>query len=205
MRDRRGRAVKVVKFASDITEQKLRAAASEGQIAAINRSQAVIHFTLDGTITDANANFLSTLGYTLDEIVGRHHSMFVTAEDRDSAAYRGFWKALAGGAFEAGEFKRVGIGGKDVWIHGSYNPIFDASGVPIAVVKFASDITQQVTERAGRTRAQQEIDADLGSIMQAMSDVSSQATTTADAAAQTSGNVQAVAAVQRSLPHRARN
>lgn len=194
VRDRRGRTVKVVKIASDITKQKLRAAAAEGQIAAINRSQAVIHFTLDGTITDANANFLSTVGYTLNEIVGCHHSMFVTPEDQDSSAYRGFWKALAGGEFTTGEFKRVGKGGKDVWIHGSYNPIFDASGVPFAVVKFASDITQQVTERARRIQAQQEIDTDLSTITLAMSDVSSQATITAEAAAQTSGNVQAVAA-----------
>ena len=194
VRDRRGRTVKVVKIASDITEQKLRAAAAEGQIAAINRSQAVIHFTLDGTITDANANFLSTLGYSLDEIVGRHHSMFVTAKDRDGSAYREFWKALATGEFIAGEFKRVGKGGKDVWIQGSYNPILDASGAPFAVVKFATDITQQVAERMRRAEAQQEIDTDLGSITQAMSDVSSQATITAEAAAQTSGNVQAVAA-----------
>ncbi|GJD98045.1 methyl-accepting chemotaxis protein [Methylobacterium iners] len=192
--DRRGRTIKVVKIASDITDQKLRSVAAEGQIAAINRSQAVIHFLPDGTITHANANFLSAMGYGLNEILGQHHSMFVTAADREGSVYAGFWKALAGGEFKSGEFRRVGKGGREVWIYGSYNPVFDADGRPCAVVKFASDITQQVADRERRRQAQQVIEVDLGSITQAMSGVSQQATATADAAAQTSGNVQSVAA-----------
>jgi methyl-accepting chemotaxis protein len=96
---------------------------------------------LDGTITDANENFLKTLGYTLDEIKGRHHSMFVEPAYRDSAEYRQFWRDLNEGKYQAGEFKRIGKGGKVVWIHGSYNPILDLNGKPFKVVKFATNIT----------------------------------------------------------------
>ncbi|KAB1079446.1 PAS domain S-box protein [Methylobacterium soli] len=192
--DRRGRPVKVIKIASDVTEQTQRNAAYEGQVSAINRSQAVIHFGLDGTITDANANFLSAVGYSLEEIRGRHHSLFVTQAERESAAYATFWQALARGEYQAGEFKRVGRNGREIWIYGAYNPVLDCEGKPCAVVKFASDVTQQVTERLRRAEGQRMIDVDLGAITHAMSEVSNQAVVTAEAAALTSGNVQAVAA-----------
>ncbi|NEU13983.1 PAS domain S-box protein [Methylobacterium sp. BTF04] len=192
--DRRGKPIKVVKFATDITEQTQRNAAYEGQIAAINRSQAVISFTLDGTVTDANTNFLQTMGYRLDEIKGRHHSLFVDPVERESQAYRGFWTSLGTGAHQSGEFRRVAKDGHEVWIQGAYNPIIGRDGKPCAVVKFATDVTAQVTERLRRAQGQREIDTDIGSIMHAISDVSRQAATTAEAAAQTSGNVQAVAA-----------
>ena len=95
---------------------------AEAQLAAISRSQAVIEFNLDGTIITANENFLHTLGYRLEEIRGKHHSMFVPPEQRDSAAYREFWAALNRGEFRAAEFKRVAKGGREVWIEASYNP-----------------------------------------------------------------------------------
>ncbi|KQO73305.1 MULTISPECIES: PAS domain-containing protein [unclassified Methylobacterium] len=192
--DRRGKPVKVVKFATDITAQVARNAAFEGQIAAINRSQAVIHFTPDGLVTDANPNFLAALGYTLDEIKGRHHSQFVAPADRDTPAYAAFWTALAGGAYQAGEFRRLAKGGREVWIYGAYNPVFGPDGRVVSVVKFASDVTAQVADRLRRHEGQQAIDKDLGVITGSISDVSHQATLTAEAAAQTSGNVQAVAA-----------
>ncbi|MGU3360895.1 PAS domain-containing protein [Methylobacterium sp. M6A4_1b] len=192
--DRRGKPIKVVKFATDITAQTERNAAYAGQIAAINRSQAVIHFTPDGIVTDANANFLDTLGYRLDEIEGRHHSQFVAPEDRNAPAYAAFWTALAGGAYQAGEFRRLGKGGREVWIYGAYNPVLGADGQVLSVVKFASDVTAQVADRIRRRQGQQAIDQDLGLITGSISDVSHQATLTAEAAAQTSGNVQAVAA-----------
>jgi len=109
-----GKVIKVVKFASDITAQKLKAADSEGQIDAINQSQAVIHFELDGTIIGANENFLNAVGYRLDEIQGRHHSMFVAPEERESAEYRRFWQELADGAFKSDQFRRLGKGGKEI-------------------------------------------------------------------------------------------
>lgn len=112
-----------------------------GQLAAIHRVQAVIEFALDGTILNANQNFLALTGYSLDEVKGRHHSMFVDPEYRASDAYRKFWECLARGDFEAGQYKRIGKGGKEVWIQASYNPILDTDGRVIKVVKYATDIT----------------------------------------------------------------
>src|ERR1700750_1405954 len=94
--------------------------------AAISRSQAVIEFGLDGTILTANENFLSTLGYTLAEIQGKHHSIFVESDERNSVGYREFWSRLKSGQFQAGEFKRIGNGRKGVWIQASYNPVLNA-------------------------------------------------------------------------------
>ncbi len=137
-----GKPYKIVKFATDITEQKRRGAENEAQIQAIGRSQAVIHFALDGTITDANDKFLDLMGYRLDEIVGRHHRIFATPGDAETAEYRDFWQILNQGKYHSGEFKRVRKDGREVWIQASYNPIFDASGKPLSVVKFASDVTE---------------------------------------------------------------
>jgi methyl-accepting chemotaxis protein len=119
---------------------------------ALNQSQAIIEFKLDGTIIQANENFLGALGYTLGEIAGKHHSMFVDRAERESAAYRDFWAALNRGEFQTGEFKRIGKGGKEVWIQASYNPILDLNGKPFKVVKYASDVTQQVLVRKGNER-----------------------------------------------------
>ncbi len=150
--DENGKSFGVVKFATDITAQKLKNADLAGQIEAIGKSQAIIEFKLDGTIIQANANFLGALGYTLGEITGKHHSMFVDRAERESAAYRDFWAALNRGEFQAGEFKRIGKGGKEVWIQASYNPILDLNGKPFKVVKYASDVTQQVLVRMGNER-----------------------------------------------------
>ena len=192
--DRRGRPYKVVKFATDITEQKRRYAYYEGQIAAIDRSQAVIQFKPDGTIIDANENFLNALGYRIDEIRGRHHSLFVDPEEVKRPAYTEFWKALAEGRYQAGEFRRFAKGGREAWIYGSYNPVFDSEGKLQAVVKFANDVTESVNRRQRRAEGQRAIESDLGVITGAMSDVSRQASETAAAVALTSDNVQAVAA-----------
>ena len=120
------------------------AADNAGQLAAIGKSQAVIEFKMDGTIVSANENFLKALGYTLDEIKGRHHSMFVEEAFRNSAEYREFWAKLNRGEYVADEFKRIGKGGKEIWIQASYNPILDVNSKPCKVVKYATDITEQV-------------------------------------------------------------
>ena len=125
------------------TNEKRRLADYAGQLEAIQRSQAVIEFELDGTILAANENFLQTVGYSLEEIVGKHHSMFAEPEYAASAEYKQFWSKLAKGEFFAGEFKRFGKGNKEVWIQASYNPIFDEDNKPFKVVKYASDITAQ--------------------------------------------------------------
>ena len=146
--DANGKPVKVVKFATDITQEKLRSADHLGQINAIGKSQAVIEFNLDGTIIKANENFLQAMGYSLDEITGRHHRMFVTAEDSNSDHYSRFWQSLKNGEYQAGEYRRLGKGNREIWIQASYNPIFDMNGKPFKVVKFASDITQEKLKNA---------------------------------------------------------
>jgi methyl-accepting chemotaxis protein len=145
--DDRGRPFKVVKFATDITDQKVKAANFSGQVEAIGKSQAVIEFNMDGTIIDANDNFLGALGYRLDEIRGKHHSMFVAPAEQESAAYREFWASLIRGEFQSAEYKRFGKGGKEIWIQASYNPIRDLNGRPYKVVKYATDTTTQVVAR----------------------------------------------------------
>ncbi|MCZ6673358.1 MAG: methyl-accepting chemotaxis protein [Verrucomicrobia bacterium] len=136
-----GVAYKVVKYATDITAFKKQAAEFESRNDAINNGNAVIDFNLDGTILDANENFLTTLGYTLDEIKGQHHRMFVDSAYAASPEYKDFWARLNRGEFDAGQYLRIGKGGKEVWIQASYNPIFDTNGKPFKVVKFATDIT----------------------------------------------------------------
>ncbi|GGF89703.1 methyl-accepting chemotaxis protein [Azorhizobium oxalatiphilum] len=193
MYGRDGKCKRIVKVATDITAQKLCHADLQGQINAINRVQAVIQFSLDGTILDANENFLNTVGYRLDEIRGHHHSMFVDPAERDSPEYRRFWESLRAGQYMAGEFHRLGRGGRDIWIQASYNPIFDASGRVCKVVKFATDVTAQVAERKRRER-RQAIDQELKEIAQAITAANEQAAGAASASSQTSSNVQSVAA-----------
>ena len=137
----------MVKFATDVSAQKLRNANFEGQIEAIGKSQAVIEFTMDGMVVNANQNFLSTLGYSLGEIQGKHHSMFVPSDERNGEAYREFWASLNRGEFQSGEYRRVGNGGREVLIQASYNPIRDLNGKPYKVVKYATDTTAQVIAR----------------------------------------------------------
>ena len=150
--DEQKKPFKVVKFATDVTEQKLSTANLAGQIAAIGKSQAVIEFNMDGTIITANANFLGAMGYALEEIRGRHHSMFVEPAERESAGYREFWAKLNRGEYSADEYKRIGKGGKEIWIQASYNPILDLNNKPYKVVKYATDVTQQVLVRMGNER-----------------------------------------------------
>ena len=189
-----GKPYKVVKVATDITVAKKQAADYEGQIAAISRSQAVIQFDLDGTILDANDNFLQAVGYSLAEVKGKHHSLFVDAGDKNSADYRAFWQKLRNGDYQAGEFRRIGKGNREIWIQASYNPIFDFSGKPYKVVKYATDITAQVADRQRRNEIGRHVDEDLGAVSLAISTMNEQASSPASASIEASTNVQAVAA-----------
>ena len=141
--DPNGKPFKIVKYATDITERKHKDADYEGQIAAIGKSHMVIEFNLDGTIITANDNFLDAMGYRLEEVEGRHHRMFVKAAYRESLEYRAFWDKLGRGEYEAALFQRVGKDGREVWIQATYDPIFDPSGRPYKVVKYATDVTQR--------------------------------------------------------------
>jgi methyl-accepting chemotaxis protein len=205
--DVKGQVFKVVKFATDVTAEKLKNADYSGQIAAINKAQAVIEFQLDGTIRHANENFLKTVGYSLDEVKGRHHGMFVDEAYRSTAEYRDFWARLARGEYQAAEYKRFGKDGKEIWIQASYNPIFDADGRPYKVVKFATNITEAVMARHRMANILTLINASAGTIgasaeeLTAVSsqmasnadETSSQASVVSAASEQVSKNVQTVA------------
>ena len=207
VRDASGRVYRVVKYATDISAEKLRTADFEGQLAAIGKSQAVIAFGLDGIILDANQNFLDTLGYSLDEVKGKHHRMFAEPSYAVSEAYRTFWTDLAEGRYQSGEFKRLGKGGREVWIQASYNPILDMNGRPFKVVKFASDITARIEQGQRLATLLGEIDRNaqvlssssgqLSSISEVMGanaeETAAQAGVVAAAAEQVSRNVQTVA------------
>jgi methyl-accepting chemotaxis protein len=139
-----GKPFKVVKYATDVTEQMVRNADFAGQLEAISKSQAVIEFDMDGTVRKINDNFARTMGYTSSEVVGKHHSMFADAIITGSAEYRAFWAKLGRGEAEVGTYRRVAKGGREVWLQSSYNPIPDANGKPFKVVKYASDATAQM-------------------------------------------------------------
>jgi methyl-accepting chemotaxis protein len=188
-----GKPTKIVKFATDITAEKLLALDLEGQIQALHRSQAVIAFSLDGTIVSANQNFLGAVGYRLDEIVGRHHSLFVSEAERSSEAYRAFWAALGRAEFQSGAFKRVAKGGREIWIQATYNPITDGEGRPIRVVKFATDITAQVKERERRAEVQKAVATELDAIGGAVEEVSQQTRDAAKTVGRVSDDIRSVA------------
>jgi methyl-accepting chemotaxis protein len=152
-----GKAIKVVKFATDVTAAKMKTAEYEGKIQAICKAQAVIEFNLDGTIIGANENFLKTVGYSLSEIEGKHHRMFCEGEYARSGEYENFWRKLNAGHFDSGRYLRMGAGGKQIWIQATYNPILDMNGKVYKVVKFAIDITEQVKlEQAVKTKAEED-------------------------------------------------
>lgn len=157
--DSHGRPYKVVKYATDVTAQQEQEANAQGQLAAISKVQAIIEFALDGTILHANGLFLKTTGYTLAEIVGKHHRIFMPPSQAQSPAYRTFWEQLARGQHDAGQYQRIGKHGRAIWIEASYNPILDANGRPFKVVKYATDITQRHTAALTLRGAVQEMGA----------------------------------------------
>ena len=144
--------------------EKERAAAAEndGMLAAIDKSMAAIEFDLDGTIRTANSNFLRAVGYSIDEIRGHQHRLFVDPGEANSAAYRQFWDKLRSGQHDAGQYRRIGKGGREIWLQASYNPILDAAGKPFKIVKFATDVSDQIrTAEEVRALAQSAADGDL--------------------------------------------
>ncbi len=138
-----GKIIKIVNYTIDITDEKLEAANNAGQIAAINKTQGVVEFDLTGKILSTNENFANVTGYSENEIVGNHHSMFVDAAYKSNPEYKAFWDKLGRGEAETGQYKRIAKGGKEIWLQASYNPILDLNGKPFKVVKYATDITAQ--------------------------------------------------------------
>nr|WP_315393357.1 methyl-accepting chemotaxis protein [uncultured Duganella sp.] len=139
-----GKAYKIIKFATVITDAKLKNAEYEGKVAAMSKAQAVIEFDMTGHVLCANDNFLDVMGYAIDDIRGEHHRMFCEPEYATGSEYKRFWQKLNRGEFDSGRYKRIGNNGKTVWIQATYNPILDLNGKPYKVVKFATDITAQV-------------------------------------------------------------
>jgi methyl-accepting chemotaxis protein len=193
---RDGKPFKIVKFATDITTQMEEQAGLKGQVEAIGKSQAVISFDLDGNILDANANFLAAIGYSLPEIRGKHHSMFVEPGMRTSPEYLEFWRRLKNGEFQAAQYKRIGKGGREIWIEASYNPILDASGRPYKVVKYATDVTQQV---GLLINLRDMIETNFGEIDAAVGQSTREASSASQAATVTSSNVQMMASAAEEL------
>ncbi len=194
--DRSGQPYKVVKFATDVTRRKAEDADREGQIAALHKAQAVISFDLDGRVLEANANFLAATGYSAGEVVGRHHRMFVDPAEHGSADYAAFWTKLRQGAYQAAQYRRIAKGGRAIWIEASYNPILDASGRPYKVVKFATDITAQVTLL---NELRQLIERNFGEIDGAVQLSGTKTSAASEAAETTAGNVQTMAAASEEL------
>jgi methyl-accepting chemotaxis protein len=143
-----GHLIKVICLFQDITRIKNERLDSDGKLLAMDRSQAMVEFDMSGRVLTANKNFLALTGYTLEEVQDRHHRLFVDPEEGGSAAYAAFWERLVRGQFETGEFRRFGKGGTEVWIQGTYNPVLDAHGRPVKVVKFATDVTRSKLRNA---------------------------------------------------------
>ena len=164
-----GRPERILKIASDITASKLRGADAASKIAAVNRSQAMIEFSLDGIVLAANENFLASFGYALEDVVGCHHRMFCPPDVIDSVEYAAFWTKLGSGSFDSGVYKRVTRDGREIWLQATYNPILDPDGTPLKIVKFATDVTdsrERTAEFEGKVdaidRSQAVVEFDLG-------------------------------------------
>ena len=170
--DLNGKPVKIVKYASDVTEAKKSAVDATNKIEAMNRSQAVVQFDLDGNVIAANENFLSVMGYSLREIQGQHHSMFCAPDHLKSQEYRDFWLALNRGEFQSGRFHRIGKFSRDVHIQATYAPLMDLQGAPMGVIKYASDITDQVAREKAIQQKAAEMMAAVNSLSEAISDIS---------------------------------
>ncbi len=192
LRDASGQVTGIIKLAQDCTAARIRYVDTLGQVQAISKSQAVIEFNLDGTIIQANDNFLNTLGYSLSEIKGKHHSMFVDDATRTSAAYRLFWEKLNRGDYDSGQYCRRAKDGREIWIQASYNPIFDYSGKPFKIVKYATDITRMIELIKELTEAANLLTISASELSSAATDMSRNSIRTneeAEAAAVTSERV----------------
>ena len=205
VKDKSGKVYKVIKFAADITAAKMKSMEDAGKIAAIDRAQAVIEFTPSGEVVTANENFLKTLGYRLEEVRGQHHRMFCESDYVRSNDYANFWKDLASGRAQTGEFKRIGMGGAEVYIQASYNPIFDDTGKVFKVVKFATDMTDVAKKRIRNETISLTVNDDLGSVISQVRDANHMASQASSASTETGSIVNSVAAAAEELSQSVRD
>ncbi|MFN7038409.1 MAG: PAS domain-containing protein [Alphaproteobacteria bacterium] len=192
---KKGKPYKIVKYAVDTTEEKLKNSDYSEQVKAINKALAVIEFELTGNIIKANENFLNATGYKLEEIQGKHHSMFVEESFKNSAEYKNFWENLRKGQFISEKFKRLGKNGNEIWIQASYNPVRNSEGEIFKIVKYASDITQDVLNEMRNQKVKDIIDENIGKLANAIAQ--SKASNTL--AQKTSTNIQTVAAAAEEM------
>ncbi len=183
--DDAGSVTGVVAVASDLTSSKEQWVSLAGQAAAVDRGLAVIEFQLDGTIIRANQNFLSTMGYSLSEIQGRHHSIFVPEAIKNSSEYVDFWAAINRGQFHSGEFHRIDKSGNDVFIQASYNPITGLNGEIKSVVKYAINITDAVRNRQRTNCVANSVAASVSQMTHTIQEISSKVSSTAVLARET--------------------
>jgi methyl-accepting chemotaxis protein len=205
IRDKSGKVIKVIKFAADITDAMMQNLDFAGHVTAISRAQAVIEFTPQGNVIKANDNFLKALGYRMEEIKGKPHSIFCEPDYTRTAEYREFWEALARGEFQAAEYKRLGKAGNDVYIQASYNPIFDDTGTVVKVVKFATDITQIVKKRLRNDNLGHDINKELGGVINQMVAATQMASSASSASSETGSIINSVAAASEELSHSVRD
>jgi methyl-accepting chemotaxis protein len=159
-RDELGQVLEALKLTQQtLLDASIKAADHQGQLESIGKTQGVIEFEMDGTLRTANDNFLNALGYSLEDVRGKHHSMFVESKDRETPEYRQFWDKLRRGEHYAGLHKHIGTGGREVWIRARYNPIMDTDGKPYKVVKYATDVTEQIRMQKGLDAAVAETQA----------------------------------------------
>lgn len=198
--DPNGNPVRVVKFASDITDSKLHTAEFEAKVSAIDRGQAVIEFNLDGHVLTANRNFLAAMGYTLREIQDQHHSIFCTGEYTQSEEYRDFWLRLNEGEFVSGRFHRVGKFNRDVWIQATYNPIFDLNGKIMKIVKYAHDVTSEVLLEKRIASSASEMNSHVRKLVENVNSIAANSVVAADLAQDSSTAAQSgFDALQKSI------
>lgn len=192
IKDKDGNVTGIIKVASDISERKRKTSIDAGTLMAINESQAVIHFDRDGNILEANENFCKTVGYSMSEIIGKKHAMFIAKEDQN-VDYKAFWDNLRAAIPQIGEYKRMSKSGKPVYIQATYTPIQNYAGKVYKVIKFATDVTSQVEARLVRGETSKEIDRELSEIEQIVRNAAGQAEEAAMASSETASSVENVA------------
>jgi methyl-accepting chemotaxis protein len=183
----------------DITDRKRLDAELSGRTAAMNKSMAVVEFDMDGTILAANDNFLKPMGYTLDDVKGRHHGMFVDEAYRQSSEYKEFWASLRRGEFQSGEYRRLGKGGREVWIQGSYSPILAHDGRPLKVVKYAAEVTAQVRMRKDLEAVMQKVTENAQTLASSSEELTSVSQQMASSAEETRAQANVVSAAGEQL------
>lgn len=166
IRDDFGRTFKVVLTASDVTEEKVKALENNAKLTGVSRAQAVIEFSPDGTVIDANRNFLDAMGYELEEVQGKHHRMFCDQTYTESDSYREFWRTLRAGERHTGRFRRFGRGNREIFIQASYFPVIDTRGKVFKVVKFATDVTKEVRLEEETKRAAEDLRLKVGVLLE---------------------------------------